>query len=639
LAADLANESVRLAAEGDTVPFATLINQTNDAIFVVDAVNGRVLYVNDKACANLGYSREELLALLITDYAGNVSDLQRWHAIVAQTRLSGFSLIETQQRRKDGSMLPVEINVRAFQHGGQTFMVSVVRDITERKRAEEALRSEKNKLEAVIAAIGDGITLQDLDYRVLYQNSIHQAKQGNHVGEQCYRAYQHREIICDGCLLEQTFDDGQVHRREATAITGDGVIHMEVSASPVRDGQGHIIAGIEVVRDITSRKLMETELHKAQKLESLGILAGGIAHDFNNLLTAILGSLSLLRLESSLDDKLRALVNEAERASLRARDLTRQLLTFSRGGAPVKKSALLPELIRETARFPLHGSSVKPQFDLPPTLWPAEIDEGQISQVIHNLVINAIQAMPGGGTVTITARNVTLAEAELPALPAGPYLKITISDTGIGIATEHLPKIFDPYFTTKQAGSGLGLATTYSIIKSHGGLVTVDSLLGHGSNFHLYLPAAPVVTSTPAPHHELSSPPLPRRGRILVMDDDDGVRAIAELMLHKMGFEVISARDGVEAIGLYQQSRQANDPFRALIIDLTIPGGMGGRDTIRELLAIDPQVKALVCSGYSHDPVMAHFRQYGFLGVVAKPFRYDDLERELTALLGTDLPQ
>jgi PAS domain S-box-containing protein len=376
-------------------------------------------------------------------------------------------------------------------------------------------------------------------------------------------------------------------------------------------------ADVVLANDVTERIKMEEERLRTQKLESLGILAGGLAHDFNNLLTSIMGNISLAQLDTQEGGPVYKRLDEAEKASLRARDLTQQLLTFSKGGQPVKQTVLLGESVRESAGFALRGSRSRCEFIIPTDLRPVEADEGQISQVINNLVINAVQAMPEGGLITVTCGNVTIGRTGSLPLPPGDYVRVSVADRGIGISKEYFEKIFDPYFTTKQKGSGLGLATSYSIIKRHGGHIAVESELGKGACFHVYLPVSG--KDVPKKAGEFGAG-VRGTGRVLVMDDEDMIRVIASQMLVKLGYTVDVAADGAEAIARYTKARQAGKPFDLVIMDLTIPGGLGGKDTIRMLRELYPEVKAIVSSGYSNDPVMAEFEKHGFCGVVGKPY-------------------
>jgi len=373
----------------------------------------------------------------------------------------------------------------------------------------------------------------------------------------------------------------------------------------------------ELRDEIVKREKMEGELHRAQKLESIGLLAGGIAHDFNNLLTGIISNLSLARMFIKPEERIFKYLSESEKASFRAHDLTLQLLTFSKGGAPVKKVSEIGQIIRDSASFALRGSNIRCDYAISPGLWAAELDEGQISQVINNLIINADQAMPNGGLISVSGDNVTLDSKDALPLVPGNYIRLAIADSGIGIPRDLIPKIFDPYFTTKQKGSGLGLATSYSIIQKHNGLLTVDSVVGGGTTFSIYLPA----TGNEAPHREFVHEELcAGRGRILVMDDEEMVRSAAGEILEFAGYEVEFANDGAEAINLYRQGKQSGTSFDAVIMDLTVPGAMGGKEAVTELHAIDPDVRAIVSSGYSNDPVVADYIQYGFCGVISKPY-------------------
>ncbi len=384
-------------------------------------------------------------------------------------------------------------------------------------------------------------------------------------------------------------------------------------------------------RDITDRKNMEENLIRAQKLESLGILAGGIAHDFNNLLVTILGNISMAVLDVEPASHTHRQLQTAEKASLRAQGLTQQLLTFSRGGDPIRKTVDIGPVIREATEFSLHGSRVTCAIELPHDLWLAEADAGQIAQVVNNLVINADQAMPAGGTITVRAENVDVAHHEIPTLKPGKYIRLSVHDCGIGIPKEYIGKVFDPYYTTKQKGSGLGLAVTYSIITKHDGHVTVESMPGAGTTFTVYLPAS---NSTLCAEAKAGEGRIREgRGTILVMDDEQSVRETVGMMLRRLGYGVTLVEDGAKAVERYQESIQSNNPFDAVILDLTVRGGMGGKEAIARLREIDPGVRAIVSSGYANDPVMADYAQYGFAGVVAKPFLLKDLSASIAAVL------
>jgi len=395
------------------------------------------------------------------------------------------------------------------------------------------------------------------------------------------------------------------------------------------------ISNEQLCREIVERKRAEDELIKAQKLESLGVFAGGIAHDFNNILTSILANLSFARMQLSPSHTISKRLEECEKATVRASELTRQLLTFARGGEPVKKLIDPAPLIREAASFVLRGSTVRSIVDLPADLWCLEADAGQLSQSLHNLLINAAQAMANGGEVTVRGANESLDADNPHRLPLGDYIRITIEDHGCGISRENLARIFDPYFTTKSQGSGLGLASVYSIVKRHGGTVGISSTLGVGSSFDIHLPASP--GKRPEGAAVKVTAELHAGGRILIMDDEDFIRAIATEILQYKGYEVASCADGREAVDLYRSARQCNVPYAAVILDLTIPGGMGGKEAAALILELDPDAVLIVSSGYSNDTVIANYQNYGFSGSISKPFDADTLARELERLIAGKL--
>jgi signal transduction histidine kinase/HAMP domain-containing protein len=394
--------------------------------------------------------------------------------------------------------------------------------------------------------------------------------------------------------------------------------------APMQGEDGKYYGRVWYFRDITDLQRARLDLLKTQKLESLGVLAGGIAHDFNNILTAVLGNVSLARFQLGDPSKAELRLEEAEKAALRAKDLTQQLLTFARGGEPVKKVIALSALLRESAGFAVHGSAIRCDFELPDDLWSVEADEGQLSQVVHNLVLNAVQAMPGGGSLTIAARN-------LPAGEGGAFLLFRVSDTGTGISQDHLHNIFDPYFTTKPSGNGLGLATCYSIVKKHEGTIRVESEPGKGTSFFVTLPASDRVAPAQEPRPQAARN---GRGRVMVMDDEETVCLFAAACLEELGYQVECAGNGSAAVELYRQRQREGTPFAAVIMDLTVPGGMGGKEAIALLLQLDPEVKAIVSSGYATDPVMANFRDYGFCAVLCKPYRLQELGEVLKGCAG-----
>ncbi len=416
---------------------------------------------------------------------------------------------------------------------------------------------------------------------------------------------------------------------EETFLRLDGKLaEMEVTGVPIQyQGEPAVMV---IARDVTERKRMERELLRAQKLESVGVLAGGIAHDFNNALQAIIGNVLLAKMEAGSPSRVRACLEDVESAVSRAVSLTSQLLTFSRGGAPVTRAASIETLLRESATFVLRGSKSACRFEFEKDLPLVEMDSDQIYHVVHNLVLNAHQAMPMGGTITISARQIEVTGTRpLATLKPGRYVAVSVADEGIGIPPNMLDKIFDPYFTTKQEGSGLGLASCYSIITKHGGLIEACSEEGKGAVFTFYLPVSKKQTEEMP---EATEEPMPG-GRVLVMDDDEVVRHVTAAMLQTLGFRVATAADGAEAIRAYMQAKEEGDPFDVVIFDLTVPGGMGGREAIQRLRRLDPAVRAIVASGYSNDAVMAEPQRYGFAGVMSKPFDLHDVARTLKQVL------
>ena len=421
-------------------------------------------------------------------------------------------------------------------------------------------------------------------------------------------------------------------RYEFRGTRKDGaLVHVEaVVTTIVYRGENAILA---YLRDIGDRRRLEEELLKASKLESVGILAGGIAHDFNNIMTAIMGNISLAKMATKPDEPSHKRLVGAEQAVNRAKDLTQQLLTFSKGGAPVKRTTEITHLLEDSTNFSLTGSNVRSIYEIPPDLWNVDVDEGQMSQVIQNLVINAKEAMPTGGTIDVGAENVTINDEQGPEgalLRNGAYIRITIKDHGIGIPEEHIDKVFDPFFTTKQRGSGLGLATSYSIVRKHGGLMQVKSHLGIGTTFTIYLPATQKKAFTAA---GVKPGAAEGKGKILLMDDEEIVRETIGEMLSFLGYKTEFAKDGVEAIDLYIEALKSDEPFDIVILDLTVPGGMGGQEAMEEFLAIDPKIRAIVSSGYANNRIMSEYTRFGFVDVITKPYKLEELGETVSRVM------
>lgn len=602
--------------------YRDLFENANDAIFIVDS-ELNFIDVNNRATELFGFSREEYLTMDILDVVPP-EQIPRSEAAFTSLREKGsYEKFTGKSRTKDGRWLDVEVNSSAIIRDGKIVgSRDIVRDITERKRVEDALRSSENYLQTIIETEPECVKLVASDGALLMMNraglamieadSLDQVK-----GQVIYPliAPEHRKAF--KTHVEAIFRGEQgILEFDMVGIKGRR-LRLESRSVPLRNANDEIIALLGVTRDITERKKLEEELVKAQKLESVGLLAGGIAHDFNNLLTAILGNINLAKMHLKPGDKALERLVEAEKASLRTKDLTHQLLTFSKGGAPVKKTASIAEVIKESARFALRGSKVHCDFIIPDDLRPVEIDEGQMSQVVNNLIINADQAMPDGGGIRVECRNVAVQEADALPLKGGTYVKISFKDHGSGIAPEHISRIFDPYFTTKETGSGLGLATTYSIIKRHDGHISVESMPGSGTTFHIYLPASEA-RNLPEKLQEETFPA--GAGKVLIMDDEKIVREVAAEILKNLGYEVEVAEDGAELITLYTKAKESGKAFQAVIMDITVPGGMGGEEAIKKLREFDPGIKAIVSSGYSQDPIMAHYDHYGFKEVIEKPY-------------------
>ena len=513
---------------------------------------------------------------------------------------------------------------------------------TELLEVSDQIKLEKEQLGATLCSIGDAVITSDSSGNVILMNPVAEKMTGWPLDEA--RGHSIRNILkFHDEKTELTFFAMIQHAADSGRSEALGVPFNLVD----RNGEDHIIEvnctriivpdrinydTVMAIRDITEKYKLEREILKMNKIESLGVLAGGIAHDFNNLLTAILGNISMARTLPGFDPGFSEIIDKIDTAGQRAMNLTRQILTFSKGGAPIRKITSITTLLNECLDLSLTGSKVKCDLRIPDYLWNADVDTDQISQVFNNIILNAIQAMPGGGIITVTAENLQELPSGIP-LTKAEYIRINISDTGTGIKQRDLTRIFDPFFTTKESGTGLGLASSYSIIKKHRGWIDVHSVENEGSVFSIYLQSTRRESDTA----ESSVSAVEKRtGKILLMDDEKYILDVTGRMLRHLGYDVCVTSDGENTVKLYANAIEENRPFDMVIMDLTIPGGMGGQETLSELKKIDPSVNAIVSSGYSEDPIMSRYKQYGFKGVLLKPYRIDDLSKIIRGITHPD---
>ncbi|HOO71541.1 MAG TPA: 7TM diverse intracellular signaling domain-containing protein [Spirochaetota bacterium] len=654
--------------------YKTLVESAHEGIIMV--VDEIVVYVNKSMIKMTGFGEDDFLGHHLSEFLpdtplGRELVLSRY-----RDRMAGLEIppqYEAELLTEGGEVISVIVSASPIYSQGQKGIVATITDITDLKkaheiitsqfheiqsqceevemvneelkqahtemgRANESLSRETEKLSITLKSIGEGVITVDAEGSIDIMNRAaekitgytYDEARGRHISEILFIESSDGPVGLAG-FNRDSFAGSRLFAadKDIVVIDKNGQKKFVLPIfSEVRDIRDTVIGAIFVLNDITQRKKMEDELFKSSKIESLGVFAGGIAHDFNNLLTAIVGNVSLVMLDMDKRDRHYKYLSDAEKMTGRAADLTRQLLTFSRGGAPVKKTACVRDLLSDTVEFVLSGSNVKAEFSLAPDLWNGNIDEGQISQVVQNLILNSVQAMPGGGTVHVSAENYLAAGNDPITGRGGEFIRIVIRDEGPGVPSENIAKIFDPFFTTKPGGNGLGLSICYSIIKKHDGNIALLPAGDGGAVFELMLPAS---------RDELN--PVARQavemkysGRVLFMDDEKIILDVGERMLKRLGLHVETAFDGEAAIDRYKKSRDEGKPFDLIIMDLTIPGGMGGRDAIVRIREMDSDVKVVASSGYSNDPVMAHFEDYGFNAVIGKPYTLDqmaDLVRRL----------
>lgn len=623
----------RKQRENELQLHSEILHNLAEGVHLTRVSDGSLVYANTAMEQMFAYQPGELPGrhVSVLNAPTDQDPEETAHQIIASLNETGRWQGEILNIKKDGTTFWCEASVVTFHHPryGLTW-ISVHQDITHRKQAENALRESEENLRITLNSIGDAVISTDTAGRVVRMNPVAEALTGwtetaaagqpladvfNVVDEKTRQPIQNpvKTILAANGIVELS--------NHIILLSRTGVEHQIAnSGTQIRDAHGQTIGVVLVFRDVTEELRTQQELLKIKKLESVGILAGGIAHDFNNLLMSLMGNLELAQMSLSPEHKAYHYLQAARKSMDTATNLAYQLLTFAKGGEPIKETVALGEVITEMAQFSMRGSNLKLETRIAPDLWLVEADIGQLNQVISNLVINAQQAMPNGGTISLSAENFGTIEDR--------QVKICVEDNGIGIAPHQIDQIFDPYFTTKASGSGLGLAVSHSIIKKHNGRITVHSQVDQGTIFTIYLPAATDDAAYSA------RGPLPDRAsaasfsaRILVLDDEASVREIIGAMLEQLGHHATFAAEGQEAVDLYQAAYAIGDHFQAVILDLTIPGGIGGFQVSREILALDPAARLIVTSGYATDPIIANYVQFGFAARIVKPFRMADLEQ------------
>jgi len=616
------------------------LKNIKDMVSITD-INGTVLFINQAFIEDFGYSEEEIIGQPLSMINGGKYSIQKIYELITENPSEGWQG-EVQQKRKDGATFPVFLSTSAIKtkRGEPRYFINVANDISERQREAKALKVEKERLSTTLTSIDVAVITTDDSGKILIFNRAAEEITGwtsvEAIGKLYSEVYQKPMEKDNTPQVQKPVEYVLENGRACGSTTPTKIINrmgntkqVTQNATPLKLENNDTVGALLTFRDVTLQQKMEEELQKSQKLESLGVLAGGIAHDFNNILTAILGNISMAKMHGKkAPEKTERFLQQAIKAAEQTRALTNQLLTFARGGNPIKENASIVDLIQESSDFVARGSGVRCKYNIDDRISVVAMDVGQISQVINNLIINAIQAMPKGGTIRIYVKNIAFSEDDSTrpnVLNPGDYVSIAIQDQGTGIPEDVLPKIFDPYFTTKEAGNGLGLASCYSIIRKHEGQIEVESTPNVGTTFTLYLPASQEQSIDAIEKEENTL--VKGEAKILFMDDETYIRDIAGEMLTYLGFEVAFSANGDEAIKRYREAMDEGEQFDIVMLDITIPGGMGGKEAIKHLREINPNVKAIVASGYSKDPVMEKYQEYGFSGRILKPFGIKELNK------------
>ena len=655
--------------------YKILVDNAHDGIMLI--INEMPVYANKSLLGMTGYSEAEFFKHHFLDFFPDTPKGRNMVYAFYKNRMNGIaapSTYEAHMVTADSIVIDVMISAASATINGEKGSIAILTDITDKNRSQEVIleqfrkiqsqyneleklnnelitahnklikankksNREKEQLLTTLSSIGDAVISYNADEEIQLMNKNAEKLTGWTIKEAQKQKVSAIIKLTDERASELIFHTyPQAYNPEGLDTIGipfvlkdrhDNEKIVEINGSHIRNENETSGGVVLAIRDISDRVKLEKEILNMSKMESLGVLAGGIAHDFNNLLTAIMGNTSLAKNTVTQSPDLLEILNKIEHAANRAMNLTHQLLTFSKGGEPVKKTVYITDVIHESANLILSGSNIKLEFDFDEHSWPVDIDIGQLNQVLNNMLINAMQSMTVGGVLTIKTRNCDYVPEKIP-IPSGRYVSIAIIDHGIGIPRENINRIFDPYFTTKKQGTGLGLASSYSIIKKHDGYIDVQSQIGKGTIFTIYLKASHKQVIS---RKDTSKERVHQSGKILVMDDEDLILDVTVNRLTALGYTVETAKDGEKAVHRYSAAIQSGDPYDAVIMDLTIPGGMGGEETIEAIIEIDPDVRAIVSSGYSDNPIMSSYEQHGFKGVLLKPYKMHDLGSVLEELL------
>ena len=618
-------------------------------ISIVIIQDGVVRYANSQAAETSGYSHKQLVG---SDIAQHLApDLKEDVLQLHQQRMARAAAGEKVQPQMlsaaviaaGGSRQEVEVASVMITHDDQPAELLAIRDTTAARRAEWALAAEKERLQVTLRGLSEGVITVDTDGRVILMNCAAEKLLGKPQSDVLNQPLADVLTLQDAQTSEPLPDSSQPWLRRGVVTNGSymGVLvtrdgserTVTATYAPVSAPDSQVIGAVVMLRDITAQQRQDQEQRRIETLEAIGLLAGGIAHDFNNLLTGFFGNMTLARLALNSGGDVEKRLAAAEQSLGRARELTERLLTFSSGGKPVRSRISLATLLEEAVVTALDGGSESCRLKLGEGLWPLKADEGQLRQAIVSLLRNAYEATAGNQQVTVVADNLSLDEDDPLPLSSGDYVRNSVSNCGQNITREVLPRIFEPYFTTKSGGTGLGLPVAFSIVRRHDGHLEIESQEGHGTSVHMYLPVVKR-TAEPQPQTPTASSPAIRGPlRILIMDDEELIRTALTALLEELGHEVMQAADGAAALAMYREAMDAGQSFSLVIMDLTVPGGMGGREAAGRLRRMDPAARIIVSSGYSTDPIMGAYSEYGFDGVIAKPYRLEDLQDALMMVM------